>query len=402
MSSTTKQDLSQAPIAAASASPPPLSTPLTSTGAISTQDADFLSHVFENSTSTSYQGHGGSSTEPPRDAQIQLEERLKLRHSGNILNMQACSQTDRLATLCDDKSLQIWDTSTAAEISRRVIPEAWPSVHTAFSEDLRWLVLSPPATNIFLYDLQSPSTERVSIGYVLGYPSGCVISPDCQRIATIHHDSSESFVNIWDTSGQSISRITIGNPAVFWISFLPARHGLVAVSKDGKVYSLDIRQPKPMRQRELGPAVEVSTAVLTRGGQQLNVVSHTMLVFVFLLDGDGKPMQQLKYSYSAPITSVARDSRRDLFAVLDRDGKIEIHEPFTNLEYSLYTCNIQTTLERPRLALSIGASWLAAETEEEIVTVFNLSIPSFHKQPVLMPVLGGTTFENGPSPTYRY
>ena len=97
-----------------------------------------------------------------------------------------------------------------------------------------------------------------------------------------------------------------------------------------------------------------------------------MLSFVDLVDDKGKPIQQL--GFSVPIRSVAPASTHGHFAVLDRDVTVEIWKPPTIFENFLPMGNMYTALERPLLAMGIGTSWLAAETEEDIVIVLNFTL----------------------------
>lgn len=99
------------------------------------------------------------------------------------------------------------------------------------------------------------------------------------------------------------------------------------------------------------------------------MVSYTMFGFIVVLDDERKQIEEFR---SAHFRSVACDSRNDYFALLDRDGRIEISGPSIDEDYDLSADKIQTTLERPLSAMSIDASWLAAETSETIVTLFKL------------------------------
>ncbi len=212
-------------------------------------------------------GSGGS----PLATRPQKKMLLLAGHKSLISNVAFNSDWTRLATASWDKTIKVWDGTTAKELLtltnhtdavRRVV----------FSPDGKWLASASADKSVKLWDAASGQELRTLNGHNAAVTS-VTFSPDGQRLASASEDKS---VKLWEVmTGRELLTLTGDTEPITSVAFSPDGKRLATAANDVRVWDVTSGQEQFTLK---GHLTMISSMAFRADGQQLATASYDMTV----------------------------------------------------------------------------------------------------------------------------
>ncbi|WP_374246520.1 TIR domain-containing protein, partial [Zoogloea sp.] len=222
---------------------------------------------------------GGNERPPDPEAEGDLlaslrHERYLVRLVGTatpLIAMAVSPAGDRLVTVADDRSLQLWNARTAAPLGPPIEADGGTLRSVAFSPDGRRLVTGSNDTTLRLWDVLDDRLAPALAFPLTGHMDAVrnvAFSPDGHLVAS---GSDDGTAMLWDvgTSLPAAAPLTGHRDAVTAVAFSPDGRRLVTGSNDNTLRLWDVASGKPIGKPFVGHTDSVRCVAFSPDGRRL-------------------------------------------------------------------------------------------------------------------------------------
>lgn len=278
--------------------------------------------------------------ERPPDAEAEGELLASLRHerflvrlvgtADEFIAMAVSPGGERLVTVADDHTLQLWNARTATPLGAPIEADANTTRAIAFSPDGRSLITGSNDTTLRLWDVGDTTLEPALAFPFTGHMDAvrsAIYSPDGSLVAS---GSDDRTAMLWDvrTSKPTVPPLTGHRDAVTAVAFSPDGKRLVTGSNDNTLRLWDVATGRPIGKPFTGHTDSVRCVAFSPDGKRL--VSGGWDDTLIIWDvARGRPAAPPLVGHDGLVRSVAfsRDGREILSA--GEDGTLRLWDAAT-------------------------------------------------------------------------
>jgi WD40 repeat protein len=251
-------------------------------------------------------------------------------HTGPIWSVAFSRDGKLLATTGNDRTVRLWDMSSAQPLGPPMAGHTGPIWSVAFSPDSKLLATASEDGTVRLWDVSSRQPLGEPLTSHTGPVFSVVFSPDGKMLAVTGNDGT---VRLWDVSSdQPLGQPLIGHTGpVFSAAFSPDGKVLATGSADRTVRLWDVGSRQPLGPPLIGHTDDIRSVTFSPNGKVLATTGNDRTVrlwdvgFRQLL---GPPLT----GHTGPVWSVAFGPDSKLLATASEDAAVRLwdvdsHQP---------------------------------------------------------------------------